>query len=336
MKTIILIIIVGIIYRQLSLLLNFNQKYTKIIVRLSSFLFAYIIIYKIYHLVLNRRNYYQLEIQPNHDPQQFIMTIEHHIIRIPLEDRVDLNIEDNHNVHNKTVRRTAVHAIDELKKSDRGQYTIESAFNEINEYLKSKPRSEDLASKQKDIVEKIIISASNSLQLIDEMDAMYYSGNIKEKEVIRLVWDRINHHINHNKRELIIENFIKELADCTKSGGSVHCCEGRITRILQSLQNCDSEDIVNLRPMWAFKEEIANKIGKYREKLIKKVPCKYSKLDEKLDLTDQDRLLLDQFNQCLIKNLGKRFEKDYVKPGYLNKEELTDLTKVYYDSLYDY
>ena len=40
--------------------------------------------------------------------------------------------------------------------------------------------------------------------------------------------------------------------------------------------------------------------------------------------------------QCLFdQELAKRFDLDYIQPGYITQAELDDLTKVYYDSLYD-
>jgi len=338
MRIVICIIFLIILYRQLATVLNFSQSLINIPTQLASLLCGYFLILEFYKSLRNHR---AARVQNNRpirplrplnpfegiDFEPFMIRIEQHIIRIPFEDRVDYAMEDNHNVHNKTVKRTAVMAINELKKSDRKIYSIESAITAISELIKSKP---------KDLSEDKLLTAQQSLDLIDEMDSLYYTANIAEREIIRLVWERINHPINSDKSDQLKENLIKELADCKKGTSSVHCCEGRVTRILQSLQSCDNENIVDLRPMWAFKEEIENKISQYRDKLLKKAPPKYAATDEKIDLNDEDRRLIDIFNQCLLKNLSKRFDIDYIKPGYLNSEELADLTKTYYESLYDY
>jgi hypothetical protein len=91
-----------------------------------------------------------------------------------------------------------------------------------------------------------------------------------------------------------------------------------------------------LRPLWAYKEEIANQISKYRDKLLNKAPKNYRDLEQKTELNDDDKRVFNAFNHCLIKNLTKRFEIDYVSKGLLSTEELNDLTKIYYDSLYDF
>lgn len=254
------------------------------------------------------------------------VTIEHHILRIPIEDRVDLAIEDKHNVHNSCLKRNATSVIQQLKDSDLHIYSIDKALEEIFDMIEMSPDTN---------LDKLD-DATAALTLICSIDAYYHSGNISEKDLLRLIWDRIHHPVNVELQSQLKENLIEQLADCRNGYSGVHCCEGRIMRILQVLENCDREDIVNLKPMWAYKEEISNKIGLYRQKLLDKVPQKYKDLEEKSELTENDHELLDTFNHCLIKNLTKRFEIDYVSKGLLTKDELEDLTQVYYDSLYDY
>lgn len=277
------------------------------------------------------------------------VTIEHHILRIPIEDRIDLAIEDKHNVHNCCLKRNAITIIQKLKNSDKHQYSIESTINKIRDLIELSPDTD---------LEKLD-AAYQALDSIEQINAFYHHANIHELEILRLVWERINHPINQKKMTCLQENLIEQLADCKNDYSSVHCCEGRIMRILQTLENCDSENFVNLRPMWAYKEEIGNKISQYRDKLIHIISQKchelekknnltqknhqmlnqfknFIELEKKINLTSNDKKILDIFNKCLIKNLTKRFEIDYISSGLLKKSEVDDLTKVYFESLYDY
>lgn len=281
---------------------------------------------------------YRDGIDCNFQPMTTLVTIQRHldhVIRIPLEDQVDLDLDDNHNVHNKTIKRTAVMAITNLQKSDQGKYSIESAITELLTFVDT-DAVQDLELKA-----STIDMAKRVIRQIDGMNCLYVTANIRERELFRLIWERINHPINEKIQNQLKENLIKELADCNRAvaGGqklSLHCCEGRVTRLLQSLQECDSEQIVNLRPMWAFKEEIENMITKYRQKLLKKSPEIYRQIENKMELNDDDRKDINKFNSCLISNLQKRFQTDYIRPGYLTPIELNDLTRTYYESLYDY
>lgn len=256
------------------------------------------------------------------EPYVVTVDIQHHIFRVPLEDQVDLDIDDRHNVHNKTLKRGASKALKKLKKLDRQVYTIESALTQIKEVIGN---TSDPALQQ---------SASEAIEAIEMMDAHYSSAKIDEREIIRLVWERINHPDNLEQRDLLIDTFIQQLADCRRGPGGVHCCEGRIMRMLQTLQlNDHNSQLVDLKPLWAYQEEITNKILKYRAKLLAKAPSEYRVLDEKLDLNDNEEVLMKRFNQCLIRNLDKRFDLDYVRPGLLKKEEIKDLTQAYYAHL---
>ena len=312
-----IIIILIILYRFITKLLNLKKKLTPSPIYFAIFICFFMAIIQIYRL----RQPIEVDLYATNFP--LTITVQRHVIRIPIEDRIDFEIKNRHNVHNKTVRRTAVIAIEQLKKSNQNKYTTTSAIDEIMQTL-----AEDSSQTSE--------FAVYALQMILQIDGSYHPSNLKEKEILRLVWERIHHPINTDKVKQLEENFIKELADCNKGDGSVHCCEGRVTRLLQSLQSCDNENIVDLKPMWAFKEEVENKISKYRNKLIRKVPSKYSELEKKIELNDNDKNLIDKFNRCLIKNLEKRFEIDYIHPKYLTKVELDDMTKIYYESLYDY
>lgn len=255
--------------------------------------------------------------------QPVIVPMEQHIIRIPVEDNVDLVVEDNHNVHNRCLKRIASQSIQELIKSDRHIYTIDTMYTSI-QYMIEFSIDTDLNK---------LDDASESLRLIKQINAYYNSAEIGEMELIRLVWERVNHPDNSQVVEQLRSNIIAQLADCKNGYSGVHCCEGRIMRILQTLEKCDSKGIIDLKPMWAYKEEICSKIIQYRRKLLNNVPNQYAELDKKVELTYEDTKLLNQFNQCLVRNLNKRFEIDYISTGLLTPNELNDLTTEYYDNL---
>lgn len=268
----------------------------------------------IYHVNYNV-NYVSVDDNTNHD----------NIIRIPIEDRVDLAIDDQHNVHNKTVRKHTVDAINLLKKSDLHKYSIESAINNISELIELNSNYDS----------NTLFNAKRAIEMINQLNSFYHNAHIGEKEIVRLVWERINHSTNSKIVDVLKNNLIEQLADCVNDNG-VHCIEGRITRILQTLEKSDAEDLFTFRPLWAYKEEISDVISRYRDKLFDKLPKKYRDIDNKLQLNADDYKDLDKFNKCLIKNLERKFDMDYVSSGILNMDELKDLTKNYYESLYEF
>lgn len=245
------------------------------------------------------------------------------VIRVPLEDQVDLTIEDEHNVHNKTIKRTAAVAIKNLKKCDNKLWNnINTTISNIHECASNL----NLNNKQQ---------IRENLSLMQNLNAYYKNGKISEMELIRLIWCRIHDPINQSVMKTLKENFYNQLIDCGNGERNLHCLEGRITRLIQSLQHCDVENLVDLKPMWAFRDEIVNKIQQYQKKLIERAPPIYSDLIDLIDPNESQKLLLKKFNDCLVKNLNRRFDIDYIQSNYLTQLELNDITQVYYDSLYD-
>lgn len=243
------------------------------------------------------------------------------IIRIPLEDRVDFVVEDRHNVHNTTLQRDALGAIERLKKSDQHRYTTTETFKMIDYLIEFYP-DPDLDKLE---------SATYVLQMIWKLDVTY--ATLQEVELVRLIWERIYHPENKRNRDQLIDNLITQLADCRCGKRCVHCTEGRIMRLLQTLECSDATNLVHLCPIWAYKEEIARKVTQYRQKLLSRAPSEYKELETKTELDDEDRRSLKRFNRCLIKNLNSCFERDYIKKGIMTKDEIGEITKTYYENL---
>lgn len=248
------------------------------------------------------------------------------ILRIPIEDRVDLSIDDDHNVHNNCLKRHVQKIIKKLQQTDQSKFTVASTIKGILLLIKK------YWNKQSQICKM----ASIALIMINQMDATYDLVKLPEREILRLIWERIHHPINKSVQENLEQCLIEQLADCLSSPSELHCCEGRIMRLIQTFECIDHDDIVQMKPMWAFKEEISQSICRYRQKMLDKESSYIKELDSKPILSDQDRNLLNQFNQRLINKLNRKFIKDYVSVGLLTMEELDDLTKIYYDSLYDF
>lgn len=238
---------------------------------------------------------------------------------IPEEDRVDLDYSDTHNVHNKTVRRSAENAIKKLQLSidqNETRHDIRELFQYLEKYKNSR--------------------ANRALHMILQINCYYKIGQICERDLIYLVWNRIHHPHNHGKIDLLKERLAQNLADCFKNDNDLHCCEGRVTRVLQSLQKADADDIVDLVPLWAIKEDIENHLIKYRQKLLEKAPVEYNESYNREELTVDDKNKLEIFNRCLISNLNRRFKKNYIETGLLTEPELDVIVKEYYDSLYEW
>jgi len=146
------------------------------------------------------------------------------IYSIPLYDLKDNMIDDNHNVHNITIRRLIKSELIKLIK------------------LKQNSSSSNLISSN--------LISSKLINTIIELDIKYHG--IKEIDIINHV---INKLIISNKLTLFNE-ALNDIIFYDEDGNiNLHCIEGRVARYLQCLN-------VNFMPFWYIKDQITNIIIK--------------------------------------------------------------------------
>ncbi len=235
----------------------------------------------------------------------------------------DLNVNDRQNVHNSTVTKHLVDSINKLlKKEEDNKVTplpITQIYHEIRQYLISSTHEQ--SNKALDV-----------LDYMNNLNGLHTSSGLREMEILRLVWQRMNHPVNENNLDDLKESILLQLADC-KPNTVVMCVTGRVTRIIQSLQCVDAEGLVDLKPLWAIKEEIENYFTNYADKLIERMPENYQEAFNAINRTKDQEHLVDKFNKCLIKNLEKRFKLSYLDTKILTEKQLNDLTRPHYDNI---
>jgi hypothetical protein len=79
-----------------------------------------------------------------------------------------------------------------------------------------------------------------------------------EKELLNMILARIMSPINQHNMKNMLESLTEELADSSKNIDSddTVCTTGRITRLLQSLQGLDAENIVDIHNEGTLSEEM--------------------------------------------------------------------------------
>lgn len=237
----------------------------------------------------------------------------------------DLNRADRQNVHNGSVSKHLIDSVQRLieKEKENSVQTQSKTeiYNEIRQCLIGHQHNDSH-------------QALDVLDQINNLNGFHTGTQSHEMEILRLVWQRINHSINHSNLENLQENLLVQLADC-KNGGIILCITGRITRIVQSLECLDAENIVDIKPLWAIKDRIGEYCGRYSDKLLEKAPQNYQDAIEieTSERTPKQQKLVDEYNQCLIDNLNRKFQIMYVKTGILNCHQLKDLTETFYETI---
>jgi len=137
---------------------------------------------------------------------------------------------------------------------------------------------------------------------------------IAESDLLNLVVNRINKHDNPKD---LSNNLVSSLTSGVEKGFVV-CGTGRMMRVLGSLDRMDKDNLVELKPSWAIKEEISNVINKIRDDELNKCSSNLkNKYDSGEDSPEIDNLLNNIKNK--VKN---KCTNDYVNNGILSENEL--------------
>ena len=222
---------------------------------------------------------------------------------------------DRQNVHDHVVSNTVKKSIALLKEKTKINQDVASSLKNLREYL--------LHSKHEKVGDAI-----TTLDQIERYNVYLSNYNMSEVDALHLVWNRINNPCNSKVKENLIGNLINELAECnetnffTKENKQV-CSTGRFTRIIDSLNCCDSENIVTIKPKFALNQEMMNKAASIRKKLLNQVGNNYVKKLLVKDKTSKDEdVHIENFYAIFKKEITDTFMKDYVNTNIISKKIL--------------
>ena len=235
----------------------------------------------------------------------------------------DMNMNDRQNVHNSALAKYLIASVKKLQEKEQENsitaQPINEIYSEVRQYLISSTHEK----------------SSKALEVLDymnNMNGLHVGTNMREMEIMRLIWQRMKHPVNNQNINDFKENFMIQLADC-KPNSVVMCVQGRITRIIQTLQCTDGENIVDLKPLWAIKEEIDNYFAAYADRLLERIPEKHREAFESLDRTPSQEKLVEKYNDCLKKNLNRRFKISYIDKNILTQKQLDQLTQANFENI---
>ncbi len=241
------------------------------------------------------------------------------------DDDLEANLDktDNQNVHNSTVNRHVVESLKLLQTKEKQNQVeklgLSSIYGEIRAYL----------------LPSLHANSSLAMDVLDQMynfNHFHTPSGLNEMEILRLIWQRINHPINSLHQSDLKEALLVQLADC-KPNDVMMCLTGRVSRILQSLETIDAENVVDLKPLWAIKDEIGTIFGRYVDKLLNRVDHVYRDAYEALDRTERQCQHVKEFQVCLKRNLDRKFKLKYLDTNILNQTQLNELSQPFYDEI---
>ena len=210
-------------------------------------------------------------------------------------------ITDTQNVHDHTLINTVKDSIHKLQQSTDITVNIEEALQKLRGFIQSKPNTD----KKNDALRTLDTIERNSQELI--------SFNMKEVDLLNLVWNRIIN--NHDDSVDVKNNLFDQLANSVEHD-SVVCSTGRFTRLLDTLNVVDEN--VNIKTRTLINREMMNQSSNIRKQLYDK--CSVEEQDE-LDNPAVNAFSMD-FNERLKTQLRTEFKQTYVDTGILSQTDL--------------
>lgn len=228
---------------------------------------------------------------------------------------------DPQNVHETSVVKGITKSISNLQKNIDTHIKLEKATHDIRDYINNAQIDEQ---KKKNAIKTLDACEKNISPLM--------SSGVNDSEVLRLVWSRIHHKENADRQNDLKNNLVTALADSVERG-SVVCATGRVSHIIGALDKTDAnEDIVDIKPEWAIREEIGSKVNLMLNNAINSASPDVQEAYYKTDnLSDIQKETVDKFFKTTKDNIKKEIKKDY--NVLLSKDKLNNFVAEYVDTI---
>ena len=223
--------------------------------------------------------------------------------------------DDPHNVHDSGVLGTIKLSIDRLERSTAIRKPTDSVIREVCDFILTQGTGTD---KQTD--------ALDVLDAIEKNKSPHSRMNRTERDVLTLVWNRIDQLSGDDVRMQAKLNLFNELSESVEFDSAV-CATGRFTRILDSLNVIDPAVII--KPTFAIRQEMMAKAARIREKLVSELSEPNRKF---LDTPDPNSVQIE-FESTLKKAIHQDLHNDYVATGIMTERDFIDETSQWIDAI---
>lgn len=228
---------------------------------------------------------------------------------------------DTHNARDHMVATTTKQSLEKLRSGTHIQYDMPTTFKMLHSYV---VRDCDLGETLKaDAIKVLKHFAANMAKLGYEQ--------AKELEALHIVFNRIQSQFREKtERVKVMDNLVRELSECIEYGDLV-CPEGRVTRIIDSLNYIDP--LVRIKPKWALTQEMMNKCVTLRKKILEREKADTSDALSAPNPTSRQKMLIRNFQTKLKREIERDFTRTYVDSGIMSKDMLKIELNKWIDSI---
>ena len=185
--------------------------------------------------------------------------------------RRELGKNDRQNVHDHVVSNTVKKSIENLIQHTKIITDKSQSLIDIRNFVKEKNNN---------IVLKV-------LDHIETSTVKYRDTEILETDILYLVWNRIHNDCNKERIEELKDNLYNRLLECNEDDAKV-CASGIFSRLIDTLNYCDAENIVEIIPKYVLNKELMIKSADIRDKFQREQTEEIQTLLEKLELSSDE------------------------------------------------
>ena len=210
---------------------------------------------------------------------------------------------DSNSVHDSVVTSSVKKSVDNLKKTLNNN---DDNINTIRDYILNNV-NEELTN---DCREK----ALKTLDIMCKTNSNISNLGMKEKEILNLVYNRINSCSDEIIKNNLKETLVKELADSVRGNGTV-CAVGRVSRLVDTLNVIDPN--TNIKDSSTIRREMLNKASMIQQKIYDNLDSDIKKEVDSLKDTDKTT----DYENKVKKDITDTLHNDYVNSGIITEKQ---------------
>lgn len=231
---------------------------------------------------------------------------------------------DSQNVHDSDVSKSTLSSLSKIRSMN-SQQNCNKDFETCHTEVMDSIFSDKYSTSEKE----------NAIKLMDSLSRFKHSRyNDSEKSIFKEVWNRINSKDNEVNKDELVTSFIKSLDSGIEYDKPV-CSTGKIVRMISSLEKLDNNDIVNIKPGWAFDKEIGDMVVNTREKMMKDKDESFEKLYNEYnpDVKNNGNNDVEMFIDDVKNSVKRKAYESYVNSDILTQKELDIKLEPYLDNI---
>ena len=211
---------------------------------------------------------------------------------------------DPQNVHDHVVSNTVKNSIENIINKTEILYDKSQSLINIRNFLKDKD-----------------IGSQTILDHIEMSTTTYRDTNLLESDLLHFVWNRIHNKCNYERIDMLKDNLYSRLLECNEDDTKV-CASGIFSRLIDTLNYCDAENIVEIIPKYVLNKELMTKAAKISNDFKQKQDKYIQELLEKIELNKEEEHIIKNYIERFKIKLIDEFRKDYIDTKIISEDIL--------------